>query len=86
MPCGNRELTDGGGLTFMFAAESSVAAADRGALALLEPEDRVKCWKHRGTNSGYAEETQTFLEKDTVLDEFLQELRDGSGSFFTSVR
>lgn len=29
---------------------------------------------------------ETFLVKDTVLDEFLQELSDGSGSFLTSVR
>lgn len=29
---------------------------------------------------------ETFLVKDTVLEEFLQELSDGSGSFLTSVR
>lgn len=84
----------------MFAAESCVTAADGGALPLLkEPQHRqFKYCYHRntaqrGTNTTDRAEycckvlnAETFLVKDTVLDEFLQELSDGSGSFFTSVR
>lgn len=95
----------------MFAAESCVAAADRGALLILKDSPGVntlnrEAAKHlagRAQTKTLQEEDycvhsfvadtvraerglRTFLLKDTVLEEFLQELSDVSGSFFTSVR
>lgn len=70
----------------MLAAESGVAAAHGRALPLLRQRSRAKrrsAWLRANV---HRHRLQTFLVKDTLLDEFLQELSEGSGSFLTRVR